>query len=85
MGEHRALPVLWHQAFLTFVQRYKQDITVEQKNAFKKLLKKHNHHLITQEIRRELFQSVSRDQKNSAVQMDLDEDVDEQEKMNLDE
>merc|ERR1712154_730240 len=32
-SEKRTLPVLWHQAFLTFVQRYKQDISSEQKEA----------------------------------------------------
>merc|ERR1711991_367783 len=55
--EQRVLPVLWHQALLVFVQRYKQDITVEQKEAFRQLLRIKNHHIITAEIRRELFQS----------------------------
>jgi essential nuclear protein 1 len=63
-AEERALPVLWHQALLAFVQRYKQDITVEQKEAFRKLLRLKKHHLITPEIRRELFQSTSRDQRD---------------------
>ena len=76
LGEHRDLPVLWHQALLVFVQRYKQDITTDQKNAFKTLLKRHNHPKITPEIRRELFQSVSRDQKDSAM-MDLGDDGDD--------
>ena len=63
--EERKLPVLWHQALLTFVQRYKQDITTEQKQAFKPLLRAQMHHLITPEIRRELFQSSSRNQNPS--------------------
>merc|ERR1719328_538862 len=32
-SDKREMPVLWHQAFLTFIQRYKQDISSEQKEA----------------------------------------------------
>merc|ERR1712029_579987 len=32
-NEKRELPVLWHQAFLTFVQRYKSHVSSEQKEA----------------------------------------------------
>jgi hypothetical protein len=43
--------------------------------AFKPLLKKHNHHLITPEIRRELFQSKSKRAQGEVVDhMDMDED-----------
>ncbi|KAI9296240.1 Bystin-domain-containing protein [Neoconidiobolus thromboides FSU 785] len=58
--EEEALPVLWHQAFLVFAQRYKQDITPEQKDALFEVLRKQNHHTITPEIRRELVSSTSR-------------------------
>ncbi|KAN0021727.1 hypothetical protein ACTFIU_003871 [Dictyostelium citrinum] len=58
--EVRELPVLWHRALLSFVQRYKTDITKDQKEKLKILLRKHNHHIITSEIRRELFSSNSR-------------------------
>lgn len=37
--DRREMPVLWHQAFLTFVQRYKNDISSEQKEALLNLLK----------------------------------------------
>ncbi|EFN89984.1 bystin [Harpegnathos saltator] len=57
----RELPVLWHQAFLTFVQRYKSDISSEQKEALLNLLKKQSHHSITSEIRRELQHAKCRD------------------------
>ena len=66
-NEERTLPVLWHQALLVFVQRYKQDVTAEQKEAFRKLLRIKKHHLITAEIRRELFQSTSRKLKTDAM------------------
>lgn len=54
------LPVLWHQCLLTFAQRYKYEITKDQKDRLKVLMKKHFHHLITPEIRRELFTSSNR-------------------------
>jgi len=62
-SETRTLPVLWHQAFLTFVQRYKADISSEQKEALLELLKIQNHHLISEEIRRELVHSKCRDEE----------------------
>ncbi|XP_070149381.1 bystin [Polyergus mexicanus] len=57
----RELPVLWHQALLTFVQRYKSDISSEQKEALLGLLRKQSHHSITSEIRRELQHAKCRD------------------------
>jgi len=58
------LPVLWHQSLLTFVQRYKSDVSTEQKEALLELLKKHTHHDITNEIRRELASAKCRDLEN---------------------
>ncbi|CAG9575801.1 unnamed protein product [Danaus chrysippus] len=60
-NETRLLPVLWHQAFLTFVQRYKADISTEQRDALLELLKKQTHSTITPEIRRELQAATCRD------------------------
>ncbi|KAH8929646.1 Bystin-domain-containing protein [Atractiella rhizophila] len=48
------LPVLWHQAFLVFVQRYKQDLTAEQRERILDVLRQQNHPIISQEIRREV-------------------------------
>merc|ERR1739846_77241 len=62
-GETRFLPVLWHQAFLTFVQRYKSHISSEQKEALLDLCKIQSHHKITPEIRRELVNAKCRDQE----------------------
>lgn len=59
--DDRELPVLWHQALLTFVQRYKGDISTEQKEALHKLLKVHSHYQITPNIRRELDSAKCRD------------------------
>merc|ERR1711915_519938 len=64
-SEKRELPVLWHQAMLTFVQRYKQDISSEQKQALLDLCKIQHHHSISPEIRRELEHSKCRDQETA--------------------
>lgn len=65
----RELPVLWHQALLTFVQRYKGDISYEQKDFLLDLLKKHIHPDITHEIRRELFNAKCREYQQQVAQM----------------
>ncbi|KPI93320.1 Bystin [Papilio xuthus] len=67
--ESRMLPVLWHQALLTFVQRYKADISTEQRDALLELLRKQSHPTITPEIRRELQSAQCRDvEVNEALQ-----------------
>jgi essential nuclear protein 1 len=58
-NETRQLPVLWHQALLVFAQRYKLQLTDEQRQAFKNLLRVQQHYQITQEVRRELFSAVT--------------------------
>lgn len=62
----RELPSLWHQALLTFVQRYKNDISSEQKEALMHLLRKKSHPKITPEIRRELQAGKPRDAEMGA-------------------
>lgn len=49
-NDRRDLPVLWHQALLTFVQRYKADISTEQRDALLELLRKQSHHTITADV-----------------------------------
>lgn len=58
--DQRQMPIIWHQCLLTFVQRYKQDLTIEEKDAMRDLMRKQNHPNVTPEIRRELFASRSR-------------------------
>jgi len=55
--EDAELPVLWHQALLVFVQRYKNEVGVEGKQQLRDLMKIHSHPKITVEVRRELFGS----------------------------
>lgn len=59
--ERETPPVLWHQALLVFAQRYKNDLTANQKEDIKQLIRMHSHHLISAEIRRELLASRNRE------------------------
>lgn len=59
--DKREMPTLWHNALLTFAQRYKNDISSEQRDALLQLLKKKSHAKITPEIRRELMAARCRD------------------------
>ncbi|KAF1986442.1 Bystin-domain-containing protein [Aulographum hederae CBS 113979] len=49
------LPVIWHQCFLAFAQRYKNEIAEDQREALLDLLLVKGHKQITPEIRRELL------------------------------
>lgn len=60
LGDEREMPVLWHQALLTFVQRYKSDITFDQRSKLYTLLEKQRHHEITPVIHRELMHAKCR-------------------------
>merc|ERR1711981_54224 len=62
-NETRTLPVLWFQCFLTFVQRYKEHVSSEQKQALLEICKIQVHHKITPEVRRELQHAKCRDQE----------------------
>lgn len=54
---HKAykLPVLWHQSLLVFAQRYRNDITEDQREALLDLLLVRGHKDIGPEVRRELL------------------------------
>ncbi|WPG99285.1 Hypothetical protein R9X50_00209800 [Acrodontium crateriforme] len=54
------LPVLWHQSFLAFAQRYKNEITEDQREALLDLLLVRGHKQIGPEIRRELLEGRGR-------------------------
>ncbi|CAO1620383.1 unnamed protein product [Sympodiomycopsis kandeliae] len=64
------MPVLWHQSLLVFSQRYKQDLTPDQKLALLDLLRVQKHDGISPEIRRELTTGKARGEM-------LDEPLDE--------
>ncbi|XP_016300316.1 bystin-like [Sinocyclocheilus anshuiensis] len=68
-ADRRMLPVLWHQSLLTLVQRYKADLSSEQKEALLELLKCQTHAQISSEIRRELQSAESRDLEDATTVM----------------
>jgi len=78
VNDPRTLPVLWHQSLLVFVQRYKAEIqTEEPREVLRKVMKKHFHHKITPEIRRELFGSQAwKDERAKAGGRSSDDRVD---------
>mmetsp|Transcript_16740 Transcript_16740/g.23264 ORF Transcript_16740/g.23264 Transcript_16740/m.23264 type:complete len:448 (+) Transcript_16740:219-1562(+) len=65
--DNRVLPVLWHQCLLTFVQRYKNEVKDEAREALRVVIKKHSHPKITPEIRRELFGAQAWKEERSMV------------------
>ncbi len=54
VDEDRALPVIWHQSLLCFVQRYKIELEENEVEGILTLIKKHYHGSISSEIKREL-------------------------------
>ena len=54
------LPVVWHQGLLAFAQRYKNDISEDQREALLDLLAVKGHKAIGPEIRRELLEGRGR-------------------------
>lgn len=54
------LPVLWHQSLLAFAQRYRNDITEDQREALLDLLLVRGHSAIGPEVRRELLEGRGR-------------------------
>lgn len=53
-----ALPVLWHQTLLTFIQHYKADLTEAQLGLLSSVCNVHFHYMITPEIRREIMAAL---------------------------
>lgn len=53
-SDSRVLPVVWHRAQLLFVQRYKFDLSDDQRRRLKELLTVHFHEAISPEVKREL-------------------------------
>lgn len=58
--DERELPLIWHKCLLSLAQRYKMELTLDQKEKLKLLMRVHTHKLITPEIRRELFSARNR-------------------------
>lgn len=70
------MPVLWHQSLLVFSQRYKQDLTPDQKTALLDLLRVQRHEGIGPEVRRELSTGKARGEMLDEPIDDEDDDSD---------
>ncbi|GFS71730.1 bystin [Nephila pilipes] len=60
MNDDRQLPVNWHQCLLTFVQIYKNDLSVKQQQELQRLLTVQSHHHVTPVIWNELNSSTTK-------------------------
>ncbi|KAK4398249.1 Bystin [Sesamum angolense] len=61
--DSRVMPVIWHQSLLAFAQRYKNELTKEDKTNLNTLVERQRHKLVTPEILRELNNSRNRGEK----------------------
>ncbi|GAX76291.1 hypothetical protein CEUSTIGMA_g3736.t1 [Chlamydomonas eustigma] len=52
--DERQMPVVWHQCLLCFIQRYKDEVRPEDKEAIRKLCHAQRHYQVTPEVIREL-------------------------------
>ncbi|EKD21460.1 bystin [Drepanopeziza brunnea f. sp. 'multigermtubi' MB_m1] len=68
------LPVIWHQCLLAFAQRYRNDITEDQREALLDLLLTKGHSKIGPEVRRELLEGRGRGVPLEPEPMSFDND-----------
>jgi essential nuclear protein 1 len=67
--DERTMPVLWQQSLLVFCQRYKLDLSPDQRRLIQEVVKSKFHDKISPEIRRELGEATRNQQSND---MDMD-------------
>lgn len=60
-------PILWYQNILSFVQRYKDSLSDDQKAMIRTLVRRKHHHIMTEEIRRELSARATGTTGNASV------------------
>eukprot|EP00930_Biecheleria_cincta_P095456 TRINITY_DN87419_c0_g1_i1.p1 TRINITY_DN87419_c0_g1~~TRINITY_DN87419_c0_g1_i1.p1 ORF type:complete len:444 (-),score=87.19 TRINITY_DN87419_c0_g1_i1:135-1424(-) len=70
-GENKELPLVWHRALLVFVQRYKFDLSADQRRRMKELLRVHFHDAVGVEVRRELAAKPEDSTGNPSAAMDI--------------
>lgn len=69
--------MLWHQSFLSFAQRYKNDISEEQRDVLLDVVLEKGHREIGPEIRRELLEGRGREVAAAQQQQKLNGDVED--------
>lgn len=72
--DERKLPLLWQQSLLTFIQRYKTDLTQKQKEDIKALVKVQYHPYFSEEVRREIGNSPHRGQTQLTHEIAMTDD-----------
>ena len=65
--DKRQLPVVWHQALVTFVERYKFEITAEDKVRLRRLTRRQEHYMLTPDLLAELRSERSRGDPDPAA------------------
>ncbi|KIY92593.1 hypothetical protein MNEG_15371, partial [Monoraphidium neglectum] len=66
--DERAMPVVWHQTLLCFVQRYKSEVRAADRDALRRLCAAQQHYQVTPEVLRELDHSAPREQRRAERQ-----------------
>ncbi|KAF1962199.1 Bystin-domain-containing protein [Byssothecium circinans] len=74
LGGTGKLPVIWHQCLLAFAQRYRNDITEDQREALLDLLLTRGHKTISPDVRRELLEGRGRGVVEEPVPVGIDGD-----------
>lgn len=70
---HKNLPVMWHQLFLIFIQMYKLELNSKELDDLKKLNSNIGHHIISQEIYKEINYAKSINESHSnSNKMDIE-------------
>lgn len=64
------LPLLWHKSLLAFAERYRNDITEDQRDALLDLLLAKGHPLVGPEVRRQLIAGRARGLEKEMMQGD---------------
>lgn len=68
------LPLVWHKALLAFAQRYKNDITDDQRDFLMEVIRQRGHREIGPEIRRELLAGKPKEFTQEPAKQKFDED-----------
>ncbi len=69
------LPVVWHKALLAFAQRYKNDITDDQRDFLMEVIRQRGHKDMGPEARRELLAGKKRQELESQKKVSEDDDI----------
>ncbi|OBA14788.1 uncharacterized protein OGAPODRAFT_101242 [Ogataea polymorpha] len=67
------MPLVWHKAFLAFAQRYKNDITEDQRDFLMEVVRQRGHREIGPEIRREL--RAGKERSTATGKEDKEDDI----------